>query len=271
MDSSKKEGTLSCQCSVNSEGKDPNDILWLRTKYKLDQNKVDEVKSILIVDEGYLTKNLQSILEDSNLHVDTVQSGVQALRMIINKHYDIVVMEANLPGLKGGEMAQIIKSMSPDTKVVLMTRDEYWDETLKGATTDVDEVKSILIVDEDYLTKNLQSILEDSNLQVDTVQSGVQALRMIINKHYDVVVMEANLPGLKGGEMAQIIKSMSTDTKVVLMTRDEYWDENLRGATTEVDEVLIKPFAPEELIKVIRRITERNVRNSELIMKLPFA
>ena len=64
---------------------------------------------------------------------------------------------------------------------------------------------------------------------------------------------------------------MSPDTKVVLMTRDEYWDENLRGATTEVDEVLIKPFAPEELIKVIRRMIEPRVGNSELIMKLPFA
>ncbi len=174
MDSSKKEGTFSCQCSLNSEDKDPHDILWLRTKYQVDQIKVDEVKSILIVDESYLTENLQSILEGSNLQVDTVQSGVQALRRIVNKHYDVVVMEANLPGLKGGEMAQIIKSMSPDTKVVLMTRDEYWDETL-------------------------------------------------------------------------------------------------RGATTEVDEVLIKPFAPEELIKVIRRMIEPRVGNSELIMKLPFA
>jgi DNA-binding response OmpR family regulator len=174
MDRSKKEGTLSCQCSVNSEGTDPHDILWLRTKYKFDQIKIDELKSILLVDENYLTENLQSILEGSNLQVDAVQSGAQALRMIINKHYDIVVIEANLPGLKGGEMAQIIKSMSPDTRVVLLTRDEYWDETLKGVTT-------------------------------------------------------------------------------------------------EVDEVLLKPFAPEELLKVIRRMIERNVRNSELVMKLPFA
>ena len=174
MDRSKKEETLSCQCSVNSEGANPHDILRLRTKYKFDQIKIDEVKSILVVDESYLTENLRSILEGSNLQVDAVQSGAQALRMIINKYYDIVVMEANLPGLKGGEMAQIIKSMSPDTKVIMMTRDEYWDETL-------------------------------------------------------------------------------------------------RGAVTEVDEVLLKPFAPEELLKVIRRMIERRTGNSELIMKLPFA
>jgi DNA-binding response OmpR family regulator len=174
MDRPKKEGTLSCQCSVNSEGTDPHDILWLRTKYKFDNIKIDEIKSILVVDENYLTETLRSILEDSNLQVDAVQSGAQALRMIINKHYDVVVMEANLPGLKGGEMAQIIKNMSPDTRVVLMTRDEYWDETL-------------------------------------------------------------------------------------------------RDTNTEVDEVLLKPFAPEDLLKAIRRMTGQRIEKADQIMKLPFA
>jgi DNA-binding response OmpR family regulator len=94
---------------------------------------------------------------------------------------------------------------------------------------------------------------------------------MIINKHYDVVVMEANLPGLKGGEMAQIIKNMSPDTRVVLMTRDEYWDETLRDTNTEVDEVLLKPFAPEDLLKAIRRMTGQRIEKADQIMKLPFA
>jgi DNA-binding response OmpR family regulator len=140
LDRPKKEGIISWQCSVDSDEVDPHDILWLRTKYKLDQIKIGEVKSILVVDESYLTVTLRSILEGWNFKVDTVQTGVQALRMIVNKHYDIVVMEANLPGLKGREIAQIIRNISPGTKIVLMTRDEYWDETLHDATIDVDDV-----------------------------------------------------------------------------------------------------------------------------------
>ena len=139
MDRSQKELPISCQCSVESDSEDSHDILWVKTKYKFDQIKIRKSKSILVVDENYLTDTLSSILENSDFHVDSVQNGIQALRMMVNKHYDVVVMEANLPGLKGGELAQITKNMSPDTKVVLMIRDEYSD-TLRDVPTDVDDV-----------------------------------------------------------------------------------------------------------------------------------
>jgi two-component system response regulator VanR len=135
----------------------------------------------------------------------------------------------------------------------------------------IDESKFILVADENYLTETISSILEDSNLMVDAVQNGAQVLKKIINKHYDIVVMEVNLPGLKGYEMAQIIKNMSPDTRIILMTRDEYWDETLKGTTANVDAVLLKPFAPEELLKVIKRIVNQQRDIVEKIMKLPFA
>jgi len=163
MDTQKKEGTLSCQCSINSEGTGSHDILWLRTKYKFDQIKIDESKSILVADENYLTETISSILEDSNLIVDTVQNGAQVLKKIINKHYDVVVMEDNLPGLNGYEMAQIIKNMSPDTKIILMTRDEDWDETLKGTTADVDAVLLKPFAPEELLKVIKKSINQQSN------------------------------------------------------------------------------------------------------------
>ena len=83
--------------------------------------------------------------------------------------------------------------------------------------------------------------------------------------------MEDNLPGLNGYEMAQIIKNMSSDTKIILMTRDEYWDETLKGTTSDVDAVLLKPFAPEELLKVIKKSINQQKDNVEKIIKLPFA
>ena len=55
------------------------------------------------------------------------------------------------------------------------------------------------------------------------------------------------------------------------MTRDEYWDETLRDKNTEVDEVLLKPFAPEDLLKAIRRMTGQKIEKADQIMKLPFA
>jgi DNA-binding response OmpR family regulator len=140
MDRTNREEILNPQCSSNSEGTYSHDILWVRAKYKVDQIKINEIKSILIVDEKYLTETLQSILEDSNLNVDAVQSSAQALKMMISKYFDIVVIEANLLGPMGGKMTQIIKKISSDTKIILMVRDEYWNETLKDNNIEVDNV-----------------------------------------------------------------------------------------------------------------------------------
>jgi DNA-binding response OmpR family regulator len=94
---------------------------------------------------------------------------------------------------------------------------------------------------------------------------------MMVNKRYDIVVMEANLPGLNGGELAQITKNMSPDTKVVLMIRDEYSDD-LRDISTDVDDVLLKPFAPEELVKIAKRLLEPGEKTkAEHKLRLPFS
>jgi len=72
--------------------------------------------------------------------------------------------------------------------------------------------------------------------------------------------------------MASIIKNMSRKTKLVLMTGDEFWEETLRGAPSEVDDVLLKPFAPEELVNAVRRILEPRVKaEGDKVPKLPFA
>lgn len=118
------------------------------------------------------------------------------------------------------------------------------------------QAKSVLIVDEKYLTETLKIILQIIGYHVETASSGVHALKKTLSKHYDLVVMEVNLPDSNGGEMAQIIRSMDKKTKVILMTGDEYFEETLRSAPGAVEDVILKPFAPEELIKTTRRVLE---------------
>ena len=128
----------------------------------------------------------------------------------------------------------------------------------------------ILVVDEKYLTDTLSTILEESGYRVDAVVSGAQALRMVTARHYDLVVMEARLPDAKGVEVAQVIRSMSRDTRIILMTRDEYWRETVLGAPTEVDAVLLKPFPPEKLIWAAKMVLPKVSIQLTSEMKLPF-
>ncbi len=132
--------------------------------------------------------------------------------------------------------------------------------------------KSILIVDEKYLTETLRIIFQMAGYHVETASSGVQALKKVLDNPYDLVIMEENLPDSVGGEMAQLIGSMHKGTRVILMTGDEYWEETMQAAPAEVEDVLLKPFAPEELVSATRRILEtRTEKNGTLRFKLPLA
>ena len=132
--------------------------------------------------------------------------------------------------------------------------------------------KSILIVDEKYLTETLKIIFQIVGYHVETANCGVQALKKALDKPYDLVIMEANLPDSAGGEMAQVIRNMHTGTKVILMTGDEYWEETMKAAPAEVDDILLKPFAPEELVSATRRILEpKGEKRAEPRYKLPLA
>ncbi len=132
--------------------------------------------------------------------------------------------------------------------------------------------KSILIVDEKYLTETLKIIFQIVGYHVETASCGVQALKKALDKPYDLVIMEANLPDSAGGEMAQVIRNMRAGTRVILMTGDEYFEETMKAAPAEVDDILLKPFAPEELVSATRRILEPKVeRREEPRYKLPLA
>ena len=145
-------------------------------------------------------------------------------------------------------------------------------QVVSGEAVKDKQMKSLLIVDEKYLTETLKIIFQIIGYQVDTAHNGIQALKKTLDKSYDLVIMEANLSDAGGFEMAQIIKNMSKKTKMVLMTGDEYWEEAQRGVPMGVDDVLLKPFAPEELVNAVRKILEPRLEARDgKTPKLPFA
>ena len=153
------------------------------------------------------------------------------------------------------------------TKVVSVDRKV---EAKKSALPTVP--KYILLVDENYLTETLKIIFQNAGYYVETAANGVQALKKTMERYFDLIIMEANLPDSTGREIAQVIRNMNGKTKVILMTGDEYEVETLKTASAEVDNVLLKPFAPEELILAARRaLMPKNPFNNEMKLKLPLA
>ncbi len=117
-------------------------------------------------------------------------------------------------------------------------------------------MKQILLVEDDALySKILSYILENNGYNVECATNGIQAMRMVDDKNYDLVVTDILMPFANGLELLSKIKNTpgSKSIKVIVMSlmEDEYYlSESLsRGA----DEYLRKPVTAKDLVQSIRR------------------
>jgi len=83
-----------------------------------------KIKILWTDDEIDLLRPHIIFLQEKGYEVDTASNGSDALDMVRNNYYDIIFLDENMPGLSGLETLSHIKTISPDVKVVMITKNE---------------------------------------------------------------------------------------------------------------------------------------------------
>jgi len=79
-------------------------------------------KRILVVDdESLVCIALKKELEEEGYLVDTVTSGLEAIRKVKTRSYDLAFVDLVMPGIDGTQTCQKIKELSPHTEIVCFT------------------------------------------------------------------------------------------------------------------------------------------------------
>ena len=124
------------------------------------------------------------------------------------------------------------------------------------------EIKKLLIIDDDFnQSKSLKKILDLKGYQVLTAASSKEALELVVETDFDLVLTDLILKGDKNGvEIFKEMKKIKPSIKVMLFTgygpEEEHhllMESQLEGM---LDEWLRKPIEPEELIKAIEKHTK---------------
>lgn len=107
----------------------------------------------------------------------------------------------------------------------------------------------LVIEDNPLLARNLADGLEAPGHRADFAADGVLGLRLALEHHYDVLILDVGLPGLDGLELCRRLRAASPRLVPVLMltARDTLGDK-LAGFDSGADDYLVKPFAIEELL-----------------------
>ncbi|MBS6007181.1 MAG: response regulator transcription factor [Clostridium baratii] len=127
----------------------------------------------------------------------------------------------------------------------------------------------LIVEDEENMVSFIKMELEYEGYNVDVANDGRRAVSLVLEKDYDVILLDLMLPGINGIEVCRRIRKEKETPIIMLTARDSVMDK-VTGLKSGADDYLAKPFAIEELIarmEVIFRRNKKEKSNSELKFK----
>lgn len=124
----------------------------------------------------------------------------------------------------------------------------------------------ILVVDDESLIREvIKEYSLNEGYEVDEASNGEEALDLIEDNDYDVVIMDVMMPEMDGLTAIKELKEIKNTPVIILSARKEEYDK-LQGFDIGIDDYVTKPFSPKELIARIKAVTKR--QKGEDILKV---
>ena len=118
-------------------------------------------------------------------------------------------------------------------------------------------MRVLVVEDSRTLADALVEGLQDEGMAVDVAYDGLQAATKLDLNHYDVVVLDRDLPGLHGDTICRMITERENPAMVLMLTASGTAAQRVSGLSLGADDYLSKPFHFPELVLRIRALARR--------------
>jgi len=119
----------------------------------------------------------------------------------------------------------------------------------------------LIVDDEPRILKLAMSILERQGMEVSCATCSEDALRLVNEKNFSLMITDLHLPGMKGFELAGKVRELSPEMPIFMITGDISGETHNLARKAGILKVFAKPVRFMEIIEMARRtIKERNAR-----------
>lgn len=122
-------------------------------------------------------------------------------------------------------------------------------------------MKILIVDDEVKIREVLREYAEFDGYDCDMAEDGMEAVKMCRDNDYDIVLMDIMMPRLDGFSAVKKIKEFKDIHVLMLSARGEEYDK-LHGFDIGIDDYVVKPFSPKEVMARIKAITKRGAQES---------
>jgi DNA-binding response OmpR family regulator len=117
--------------------------------------------------------------------------------------------------------------------------------------------KVLVVEDDRSLSMIIQVCLETDRHNVDAVDRGDMALSVLRVHHYDVVILDWNLPDISGLEVCKEFRNSGGGSPVMMLTAKGTAVDKATALDAGADDYVVKPFEPTELCARVRALLRR--------------
>jgi len=117
-------------------------------------------------------------------------------------------------------------------------------------------MKLLIVEDEPKTADYLHKGLTEQGCAVDVADNGIDGRHLALVNEYDVIVLDAMLPGLDGFELLRSLRAVK-QTPVIMLTARDSIEDRVRGLHDGADDYLVKPFSFLELLARLQALQRR--------------
>jgi CheY-like chemotaxis protein len=246
---------------------------------------VEDLSILVVDDENNITEYFHDLINSYGVAADIASDGLKAVEMIRAHTYDIVFLDWNLPGRSGGDVAHIIREISPSTKVIIISAYD-WDDiaaTLTGTNIadfirkpvppsdiytrivqalniskepesriDLTGKHILLVADIEMNRMIVTGLLEDSGCTIDEAENGQIAVELVRTNTYDLVLMDMQMPVMDGLTATRRIREFNTEIPIIAMTANAFTEDAERCLEAGMNGHIGKPLDTDKFTRILR-------------------
>ncbi len=270
-------------CLVEIIGRDNKSFLpsELITRHSLSEAKNSKFLILLVEDNQINQKVAVGMLARLGFRTDIASNGYRAIKVLENTCYDLVFMDCQMPEMDGYEATKIVRDtqssvIDHNVPIIAMTASAMQGDREKCLAAGMngyiskpvspeaiyDVLKKWLLDKKDRKTSNLYVLVVDDNpinrkvvagickrlnWQSDSANDGLQAVKCLEEKAYDLVLMDCQMPGMDGYEATKVIRSQSSEVRdhdipIIAVTANVSEENKDKCLGLGMDEFIPKPI-----------------------------
>jgi DNA-binding response OmpR family regulator len=250
-------------------------------------DRLSGVRLLLIEDSRPLRCAIRDLLEMEGATVIEAGTGHQALELARAQPFDLVLTDLGLPDMRGGEIIPQIRALLPGrTQIAVLSgagtehlaaalragadwafaKPVEWDGLVRcltgraadrrGRAADVAVPLTVLVVEDDQALRGLlRETLERAGHRVIDRADGAELPGLVARERCDVVVLDEQLPGVRGLDLLATLQAALPSVPVILATAFGGADTAVEARRRGARGYLEKPFRMAEMLDALAALT----------------